>query len=214
MAKRDEFDSTPTLKYLGLPESYTPSPKAEPIAFLQKHLSQLPPCLLPAYSSITTPKQRTVIPLVRNRRLRFTQTAPQELSFVRARNTWPHLWEGRLQPGVEERKEEQCWADTEFMEGRKANVGKLGRLLADYEEERESERVRTVRRIKESNELVPEEEEESDEEEEEEEEEDLPESDHETDAQKQADFERRIRERFLYGLLDVGSVSRMQQILG
>lgn len=202
MARPHEFDAAPTLKYLGLPTDHAPSPKGEPIAFLQTHLSQLPPHLLPAFSLITTPKERTAIPLVRNRRLQYTKTAPQDLSFVRARNTWPHLWEGRLQPGVEERKEEQSWADEDFMDGRKTNVGKLGRLLADYEEERENERVRAVKRIKESNELVPEEDEESDEEDEEggeAEVEELP----ETDAQKQAGFEWRIRERFVYGLLDV-----------
>lgn len=207
MADPRKFDPAPSLKYLGLPPDYIPSPRAEPIAFLQKHLSQLPPHLLPAYSLITSPKQRTVIPLVRNRRLQFTKTAPPELSFVRARNTWPHLWEGRLQPGIEERQEEQNWVEKHFMDGTETKIGKLGRLLADFEEERENERVRVVRRIKESNDLVPEEDEDSDEEEgdeeEEEDEENPPESDHETDAEKQADFERRIRERFVYGLLDV-----------
>ncbi|KAF6762095.1 hypothetical protein DFP72DRAFT_877969 [Ephemerocybe angulata] len=204
MAKH-KFDEAPSLKYLGLPEDYSPSPKGEPISFLKKHLAQLPPHLLPDYGLITTPKQRTVIPLIRNRRLQYTRNAPVELNFVQARNTWPHLWEGRLEPGVEERKEEKAWAEDNFMAGSDSHVGKLGRLLADYEEERENERVRALRRIKADHEILPEEDEDSDLEEEEEdgeEEEEPPQSEPETDAQKREDFERRINERFVYGLLD------------
>ncbi|KAJ2931644.1 hypothetical protein H1R20_g5360, partial [Candolleomyces eurysporus] len=202
MVKVHEFDGGPSLKYLGLPPDYTPSPTTQPIEFLKQHLTHLPPNIVSYYGLITTPKQRTVIPAIRNRRLQYTQTAPAELSFVRARNSWPHLWEGRLQPGVEEAKEERTWVEKEFLAGNPTHVGKLPGLLRDFEEERENERVRTLRRVRESEELAPEEDSDSDEEDEEDEEPPSSESDPETDQERQAIFERRIKERFIYGLLD------------
>lgn len=212
MVKVHEFDEGPSLKYLGLPQDYTPSPTTQPIEFLEQHLTHLPPNIVSHYGLITTPKQRTVIPAIRNRRLQYTLTAPVELSFVRARNSWPHLWEGRLEPGVEEAREEKTWVEEEFLAGNPTHIGKLPGLLRDFEEERENERVRTLRRVRESEELVPEEDSDSDEEDEDEDEEDeeppsSEPSDLETDRERQATFERRIKERFIYGLLDVSSFS-------
>ena len=43
-------------------------------------------------------------------------------------------------------KEEEEWASKQFLDGKKMHVGKLGPLLGGYEEEREAERVRTIRR--------------------------------------------------------------------
>lgn len=206
MSKVFEFDEAPILQYLGLEKDYTPSPKADPIAFLQRHLTQLPPHLLVHCSLVTTPKQRTVIPTVRNRRLKWSRENPPELSLSNAQNNWPGLWEGRLRPGVEEAKEERKWAETEFLQGTTKQIGKLGNLLSIYEEERENERVRALRRYQEADEFVPEEDEDTDEEEEEDDDSEkgpptTPEP--ESDSDRQRDFERRVQERFIYGLLEV-----------
>ncbi|KAG2013291.1 hypothetical protein CC2G_010220 [Coprinopsis cinerea AmutBmut pab1-1] len=199
--KASDFEEAPTLRYLGLPQDYTPSPKKDPIGFLSKHLKELPPHLSPRFGLITNPKQRTVIPAIRNRRLKWTTTAPPELNFVNARNTWPGLWEGGLRPGVEEAKEERAWAQTHFLEGREKQVGNLGNLLGNYEEERENERVRLLRRAQEDDEFIPEEDEDTDEEEDDDS--PLPSPEPESDVERQRTFERRIRERFIYGLLEV-----------
>src|SRR6266446_2723037 len=138
------FDKSLSLKYLGLPEDYTPSPDNDPIAFLHQYLSQLPPHLLLHYSYITTPKQRTVLAPIRNRRLRYTNNNSPELRFESGRNTWPDLWQGRERRRVQQGHEERVWAQHEFLPGNRQHVGKLANLLADYEGEREAERVRTI----------------------------------------------------------------------
>ena len=195
-----EFDKLPSLKYLGLPEDHTHAPDTDPIAFLSQYLHHLPPHILSHYSYITTPKQRTTIPTIRNRRLQYANKNPPELSFEQGKKTWPELWQGRERRGVEEGKEEKAWAEKEFLQGKEKHIGKLGNLLAEYEEEREAERVRNIRRANamQEDDFVPEEDTDSDEEEE-----PAPEPEPESEEQARAAFERRIRERFIYGLLDV-----------
>jgi hypothetical protein len=89
--------------------------------------------------------------------------------------------------------------------GKTKHIGKLGSLLGDYEEEREAERVRTMRRertreMERESDLIPEEDDDTDEEPEDatgvEEEE-------ESEAEARLAFERLIKERFIYGLLEV-----------
>ena len=46
----------------------------------------------------------------------------------------------------EEAREEKAWAETTFPGGSQAYVGKLGTLLAGYEEERHLERLRQAKR--------------------------------------------------------------------
>ena len=194
----ETFDKSLVLKYLGLPGDYSPAPEVDPIEFLNRHLFQLPPNIVRHFGSITTPKQRTLLVPIRNRRFRYVNSCPPELRFVVARNSWPELWQGRERSGIEEGKEERLWAQNEFLQGVQQHVGNLGSLLGDYEEEREAERVRNLRRSKmfaEEDDFVPEEEG-SDEEE--------YINEQETDEQVKTLFERRIRERFIYGLLDVG----------
>ena len=188
------FDKLLSLKYLGLPENYTPSPDTDPIAFLKQFLFQLPPHLLLHFSYITTPKQRTVITPIRNRRLHYTNKNPPELRFESARNAWPDLWQGKERRGVQEGNEERVWAQRDFLLGTRQHIGKLANLLANYEEEREAERVRTTRRNRVEDDFIPEEDSDSDD--------DVPASGDETETQES--FERLIRERFIYGLLDVG----------
>ena len=78
-------------------------------------------------------------------------------------------------------------------------MGKLGELLGEYEEERESERVRTVRRQRaEYIESLPEEDEESDEDED-----DLEPIPEPSPAENEEWFLRNVQERFIYGFLEV-----------
>lgn len=102
-------------------------------------------------------------------------------------------------------KDERSWAEREFLGGQKQQVGKLGNLLGDYAEEREAERLRLERReqaLKEADEFVPEEESESDDDD------DAmdvsPSTNTEVDPfTERSYFERLIKEKYIYGLLDV-----------
>ncbi|KAI5124180.1 hypothetical protein M0805_000985 [Coniferiporia weirii] len=193
------FDDAPILGYLGLAINYRPRPSLEPIEFLRRHLRQLPPHLLQMVFTVTTPMQRTVIPVIRNRRLNYTSTQPENLSFEVASKTWPLLWQGSGRRGQDERQDEKRWADTGFLGGQTQHVGKLGTLLGDYAEEREAERVRSLRRQA-TDEFVPEEEDSDD-------------SDgsvfvemtgvpEDSPEEARESFERTIRERFIYGILE------------
>ncbi|KAJ7638935.1 hypothetical protein FB45DRAFT_827566 [Roridomyces roridus] len=186
--------------YLGLSADSQPDPASEPIDFLKLHLRELPPHLLAQFSTVTTPKDRTQIPLIRNRRLRYASTNPPELGFSAARTTWPMLYEGQGRRGQSEGEEERNWAERDFLQGSTKHVGKgrLANLLGGYEEEREAERFRSLRRERNEAEFVPEEESDSDDEE--------PAGPPEqmTEEESRAAFERLIRERFIYGLLDDG----------
>ena len=190
------FDKSLVLAYLGLPDDYEPSPQNAAIPFLLKHVAQLPPHLLVHFSLITSPKDRTIITTIRNRRLKYVGSNPPELCIASASSTWPNLWQGTERLAVEEAIEERAWADNEFLRGSTKHVGKLGNLLGGYEEEREAERARMLRRERAIvNDFVPEEDESSDE----------GESDvamEETLEDSKTLFERRIRERFVYGLLE------------
>jgi hypothetical protein len=194
------FQDPEILSYLGLPKDYDPLPSAFPVEFLKKHLHQLPPHITQRFSLITTPKQRTVITVIRNRRLKFTESRPRCLSFTAARNTWPALWQGRERGGQEEAKEEQEWVARSFLDGAEQQVGMLGKLLGEFEEEREAERVRVIRRMQANDVFIPEEEDSDSEEENR-----APEIQEVDESPEEAKtlFERRIKERFIYGLLEV-----------
>lgn len=84
----------------------------------------------------------------------------------------------------------------EFLKGEEKHVGKLASLLGGYEEEREAERIRAVRRELAETTTTPEEEVET-------ESEDAGEE--ESEEEKRRSFERIIRERFIYGLLPVNN---------
>ncbi|KAG1872762.1 hypothetical protein C8R48DRAFT_753656 [Suillus tomentosus] len=193
------FPDSDILSYLTLPQDYNPLPSVDPIEFLKRHLHELPPNIIQRFSLVTTPKQRTMITEIRNRRLKFTESRPRSLSFAVARNTWPTLWQGRERRGQEEGKEEQEWAKMNFLGGSEQQVGNLAKLLGDMEEEREAERVRFIQRTQANDDFVPEEESDSEDENDSE----YPEiQEPESPQEAQALFERRIRERFIYGLLE------------
>lgn len=193
------FDKSLVLAYLRLPDDYEPSPQNATIPFLVKHVAQLPPHLLMHFSYITSPKDRTIITTIRNRRLKYAGSNPTELCFASASSTWPNLWQGTDRLAVEKATEERAWADNEFLQGSTKHVGKLGNLLGGYEEEREAERARILRRERAIvNDFVPEEDESSDE--------GTGDSGkEETLEDSKASFERRIRERFVYGLLEASA---------
>ncbi|KAL7418567.1 hypothetical protein Q5752_007025 [Cryptotrichosporon argae] len=141
------------LSHLGFPTaSQLPDP---PLVFLASHLRALPPSLLIPFSSVTTPRSRASIPLIRSRRLLYASTVPPppELSTERGRLRWPVLWE-RLggsrevpETSVAQREEEE-WARSGFMDGRAGSqhVKKLGALLREDQEVREWETARAARR--------------------------------------------------------------------
>lgn len=192
--------SSSTLIYLGLAPDYRPSPQDEPLEFLTKHIREIPPHLFSYFSQCTTPKQRTTIPLIRNRRLKYIESSPGEFKFESARNTWAALWEGQDHRVLfkQSGEEEKAWAKREFMSGSTQHVGKLGDLLAGYEEERQAEHLRDIRRaIPREDHFIPEEDDDDSED-------DLP-PEIETPAQAQSSFLRMLKERFIYGLLEVSS---------
>lgn len=196
----DMFNEGSILSYLDLPPFYEPSPNNSPVEFLRKHVRELPPHLLTLFAANTTPKERSVISAIRNRRLKYAQSNPADLSLVNAKSTWPGLWEGRERLGQEQGIEEKDWAEKEFLGGGGTQqVGKLGALLREYEEERESERVRAIRRQRaEYIESLPEEDEESDEDEGE-----ILIPEEPSPAETEENFLRLVKECFIYGSLEV-----------
>ena len=123
---------------------------------------------------------------------------PPDLQFNHARATWPDFWQGQERQVGQSGDDERAWAQSEFLEGKKQFVGKLGNLLASYEEERESEGIRMLRRNRAAveNHFVPEEDGDSDDD-------SQPTQETETEEEVKASFERRIREFFVYGRLEV-----------
>ncbi|KAL4076127.1 hypothetical protein V8B97DRAFT_1924112 [Scleroderma yunnanense] len=187
----DDLNDLAILSYLGLPADYSPLPSQSPIEFLRTRLHQIPPHLITSFGSVTTAKQRSVIPQIRNRRLRYTETAPKQLEFESAKNRWPQLWVGGERCETRAGEEEKRWARNEFMGGSQQKVGKLGDLLGKYEEEREAERFRHMGRGQDD---LPEEEEDSDS--------DMDDLGGESVEEQRDDFTRRIKELFIYGLLE------------
>ncbi|KAJ7044510.1 hypothetical protein C8F04DRAFT_1068600 [Mycena alexandri] len=191
------------LNYLGLEPDYQPDPTTKPIEFLTRHVKQLPTHLLLASFSTVTPKDRSRVSAIRNRRLKYLESdpPPSELQFSAARSTWPLLYDGQGRRGQQEGDEEKDWVAKDFLQGLTKHVGKLGTLLGGYEEEREAERFRTLRRERVEAEFVPEEESDSDDEDEEPSR-SVGRDEPMTEDDTKASFERLIRERFIYGLLE------------
>jgi hypothetical protein len=218
MALSPPFEAGPILKYLSLDIDYTPSPSQDPIEFLKRHMSQLPPHLLVLFSAHpqATPRARASIPVIRNRRCTYAAEGPKALdpdvlSRVDA-DVWDLVNEERPQghmtkrPTVEQDEDaadERAWADEEFQGGMRGHVGKIGELLAELEEERTRERQRAVRRQATAARTQREETEEEEEESSDEEEERQGSIERQPDASDN-DLRKIIRERFISGLLSVG----------
>jgi hypothetical protein len=215
----DQFDSGPILRYLVLDTDYRPSPDQNPIEFLKRHMSQLPPHLLVLFKAHpeATPRARASVAAIRNRRCNYAATDPKALDPDALSETDVDIWdlinEERARALTTKRPPEQqdedvaderTWANNQFQDGEKMHVGKIGELLAELEGERKRERERAVRRQvavarAREEETVEEEEESSDEEEK---------LESIGPAQNWPDpaennIRRTIRERFISGLLPV-----------
>jgi hypothetical protein len=189
-------------------------------------MRSLPPSLLDNFSSILNPRQRTVIKIIRNRRLQYHSTAPNEFKFPIARNNWVDLWDQVNPSGVLEENwrdeahskgdEERRWAQKDFLGGKDVlgEKKRLGQLLGEYEEERAGEeerdrrreRLRNARAAQELERRVQEQERsqvnEDDDEEEEELQDDLADVNINPEVLK-ITFERLLKERFIDGFLEV-----------
>jgi len=206
-------DKNIALKYLGLPDDYHPSPSAEPLLFLAKHLTELSPdILVVAFPDV---KQRTHVPTIRNRRLKYIESRPREFEFDEARSRWPSLWSGPLRRGPRisqtNTEDDLSWVrGGGFLNGSARHVGKLGELLAAYEEERDAEDLRLRRaeqRAKEEAEFIPEEDSESEEDEDSEIEQSQVVPEPEPSPEE---FVRRVHEKFIYGLLSVSAIKQLR----
>jgi hypothetical protein len=200
-----DSDSERVLKYLQLPEDYQPSPSAHPLKFLSIHLRELPSELLRSFDAFVTPKQRSTLPVIRNRRLTFLGSNPDTFTLPAAKSQWHLLYPIRQRHGIRQGLEEKAWAENDFLGGGAQHVGKLGNLLREHEEDREIEKSREQRlqqsaSLREAEEAVEEFEEEFDSD-------DEPSTStsgkSDTAEEMQHEFLRLIRERFIYGLLEV-----------
>lgn len=210
-------DAQTILKYLDLPLSYSPSPSSDPKSFLEVHIHQLPPNLLARFASALDIHERSSLPVIRNRRTQYVQSAPGEYTFEGARKRFPDLWEsialarGHSAPWVdvgatarEGAEDEKHWAEREFLGGMRGQVGKLGTLLGRYEEERVAVQERQNRRERTVLREIEKGTEEEFEESSDEEELDSPPGPEDL-AQARETFTRLVKERFIYGLLEACS---------
>ncbi|KAG8908176.1 hypothetical protein FRB99_008719 [Tulasnella sp. 403] len=217
------FDSPAILKYLGLSANYVPSPRDAPLEFLTKHLQQLPPEYLSPFSQLLTPRQRTSVLGIRNRRAVYamSSTGRQKFGWVEARKQDPIAYESYMiaatgisgmplagdeteptrefRKGEEEAIDERNWAEENFLGGAAMYQRHAPQsLLGQFEEEREAERIRSLRReARKQMDLEEQEEEESDDD-------DPGEQVKESPEEARAAFERVVRERFVDGLLEWG----------
>lgn len=144
----------------------------DPVEVLVKYGDSLPRTLLEPFTSITTPRDRARVRVIKSRRIMYTQQMPLPaiLSASSGRLRWPLLWErmgglsslpftqsteGSGTTGVNAVSEEERWVrdqfqggveDTEHGEVRQ-HVKKLGGLLRGFEEERELEDMRERKRL-------------------------------------------------------------------
>lgn len=136
----------------------------DPVDILVKYAETLPRSLLEPFTSITTPRDRSKVRVIKSRRIMYTQSTPtpEILSAQAGRLRWPLLWErmggSSLPPtaapggGV---SEEERWVRDQFQGGIgyeesgeiRQHVKKLGGLLRGFEEEREMESMRERKRV-------------------------------------------------------------------
>lgn len=232
MTAAPSADALALLRYLGLPEDHSPSPQLQPIEFLNLYLPVLSQQHLAFFSDLPSPRQRTAVRLIKNRRTRFAlESDSSTLRWEEGRNLEPYIWDSMhsgvprstelppSRPGAHAGDQERAWADDSFVGYRAAGpsqsqpstgtqkgyVGRLGDLLAEYEEEREAERIRTTRRERAAiaaMEKETEEEFDSDSDSSAEEGRTAEEMVESVDEIRKA-FERVLRERFIDGLLNV-----------
>lgn len=208
MSKLGQTSKQQIASYIGIPELEISD---DPLVCLQTHLHHLPPSILvDNFSSLVSPKRRATLLSIRNRRFAYTRSNPPEFTFPEAKENWPALWRGPERSGsVQARGEnESTWVRNHFMQGNTGSmlVGRLPGLLREYEEERQSERIREIRRERAAavaDQFIPEEDSDTDEEQEEAA---LPPLSVEDDAafeESEQEFEHKIKSLLIHGLLDV-----------
>ncbi|KAG8924209.1 hypothetical protein FRC01_011798 [Tulasnella sp. 417] len=223
-----DFNVAPILKYLSLPADHKPSPRDEPLEFLRDHLIQLPLEFLKPFSTVTTPRQRTRLLRIRNRRTTYacSPEGMKALSWVEARKQDPLVYEAFMisstgtqgmplaqdptdperayRKGEEEGAEERKWVEGSFMDGEKGHIGggKLAALLGQFEEERGAERFRDMKGEKREREQAQRESEPEEEEEDSESDESSTNPMYDSPGDARSSFERIIRDKFVDGLLE------------
>ncbi|KEP45631.1 DUF2052 domain protein [Rhizoctonia solani 123E] len=117
-------------------------------------MSQLPPHLLVLFNvhPKATPRARASVPAIRNRRCAYVATEPKLLDSDVLSKSNPGVWDLVNRNGLrrenEDEADERDWASSQFQDGSKMHIGKIGKigeLLAELEGERR-ERERAVRR--------------------------------------------------------------------
>lgn len=121
----------------------------DPRRLLATHLDALPPALLREVGALVPPRERSRIPRIRQRRHVWahpssslpgsTPDKPEDLTAAEGRIRWPLLWEQlggdpTLGPDTAAQRDAVRWAEAEFMPGEQRHVGRLGRLLGEEEE--------------------------------------------------------------------------------
>ncbi|KAG9002354.1 hypothetical protein FRB94_003970 [Tulasnella sp. JGI-2019a] len=224
------FDPHPSLRYLSLPNEYIPSPNTNPVEFLERHLQDLPQSLLSPFSLILTPRQRTTLVRIRNRRTIWASSSDgiKQLSWQNVRREDPISYETymiatagsrgaplagasdpsaperEIRSGEEEAHEERHWAETNFLGGANEytrHVGE-GRFAKLLGEFEEEREVERHRELRAEVWKRQQEGEESYQEEEEDSEgEEVTEQPFESPEEARRSFERVIREQFIDGRL-------------
>ncbi|TIA72268.1 hypothetical protein E3P77_01820 [Wallemia ichthyophaga] len=145
----DQIDNI--LRWLGSDDKQTL--KLNPLLFLHKNIFFLPPNLLNYFHSVTTPKQRTNIPIIKKRRLNWAKSQQQQskdtFTTQAGRFRDPSNFEETVQrdslgnhPSFKYAHDaglnESQWLSNNSMMSKHAKLGKLAGLLSEYESERDS----------------------------------------------------------------------------
>lgn len=143
----DEIDSI--LRWLGSDDRE--ELKTHPLQFLRRNIYTLPPHLLKYFHSVTTPKDRTTIPIVKKRRMNWARSQHSLDTFTADSGRFrdPSNFEQTLQrdekgyhPSFKYAQDagssESQWLENESMMSDHAKLGKLAGLLSEYESERDS----------------------------------------------------------------------------
>ena len=123
----------------------------DPLTFLSNNIYNLPPHLLKYFESVTTPKQRTSIPIIKKRRLNWARSVHSRDTFTADTGRFrdPSNFEQSLDRdergyhpshayAQDAGAKESQWLENESMMSGHAKLGKLGTLLSEYESERDS----------------------------------------------------------------------------
>lgn len=120
-----------------------------PLDFLRKNLYTLPPNLLIYFESITTPKERSQIAIIKKRRINFAKSSTNTFKSDAGRFRDPSNFElsvernekghhPSFQYAQDAGQSESKWLENESMMSNNTKLNRLGSLLSEYESERDS----------------------------------------------------------------------------